>query len=242
MPQDVPCPLPPASWCRPSKPSSWALQAAAQAPAPCKASAAAHAAACTRAAPAGSQGPPPALNARPGPPPRVQNKADRALGWGGFDDEAADEEVTVVLHHVFDPDEFLADLSLATELEEDLKAECGKLGAVGGEPALGALPRAAVPRAGRRGAGCAALGPPGRACGVHGGSQGAGVLGRLSDTPGAQSARVARRWRGRRRPCPRHLPVSGCPAYHSGPGPCRAARHHRRRRPCCPSWLCLAAA
>jgi hypothetical protein len=66
------------------------------------------------------------------PCPSSQHKADKALGWDGFDDEAPDEQITVVLHHMFHPDDLLTDLNLAAELEEDLNAECGKLGKVGG--------------------------------------------------------------------------------------------------------------
>ncbi len=71
-------------------------------------------------------------------PPAAQHKADKALGWDGFDDEAPDEQITVVLHHMFHPDDFLEDVSLAAELEEDLNAECGKLGKVS-LPRWGAL-------------------------------------------------------------------------------------------------------
>ncbi|KAG2438123.1 hypothetical protein HXX76_005732 [Chlamydomonas incerta] len=52
----------------------------------------------------------------------------RALGWGGFDDRAPPERTTTVLMHMFAPDDFLDNMLLAEELEQDVRAECTKLG------------------------------------------------------------------------------------------------------------------
>lgn len=39
-------------------------------------------------------------------------------------------QVTVILHHMFHPTEFEEDLTLSSSLEDDVKAECAKLGVV----------------------------------------------------------------------------------------------------------------
>ncbi|GLI64813.1 hypothetical protein VaNZ11_008220 [Volvox africanus] len=54
----------------------------------------------------------------------------RALGWGGFDDKAPPEKTTAVLTQMFAPDDFLENMLLAEELEQDVRAECSKLGAI----------------------------------------------------------------------------------------------------------------
>ncbi|KAK9833990.1 hypothetical protein WJX81_001143 [Elliptochloris bilobata] len=57
-------------------------------------------------------------------------KAEKALGWGGFDDQVKATQVTVVLRNVFHPDDFVADPTLRDDLEGDMMSECAKLGAV----------------------------------------------------------------------------------------------------------------
>ncbi|GAX77606.1 hypothetical protein CEUSTIGMA_g5050.t1 [Chlamydomonas eustigma] len=57
-------------------------------------------------------------------------KLEKRLAWGGFDDKQPADKVTVILKHMFTPDEFLENFMLAEELESDVRAECGKLGAV----------------------------------------------------------------------------------------------------------------
>ncbi|KAG2450736.1 hypothetical protein HYH02_004574 [Chlamydomonas schloesseri] len=52
----------------------------------------------------------------------------RALGWAGFDDRAPPERTTAVLMYMFAPDDFLENMLLAEELEQDVRAECTKLG------------------------------------------------------------------------------------------------------------------
>ncbi|PNW70131.1 hypothetical protein CHLRE_17g707050v5 [Chlamydomonas reinhardtii] len=52
----------------------------------------------------------------------------RALGWAGFDDRAPPERTTTVLMHMFAPDDFLDNMLLTEELEQDVRAECSKLG------------------------------------------------------------------------------------------------------------------
>ncbi|GLC33273.1 hypothetical protein PLESTB_000352100 [Pleodorina starrii] len=54
----------------------------------------------------------------------------RALGWGGFDDKAPAEKTTAVLTQMFAPDDFLENMLLAEELEQDVRAECTKLGTI----------------------------------------------------------------------------------------------------------------
>lgn len=55
---------------------------------------------------------------------------DKALGWDGFDDRAKPTEVTVILKHMFHPDEFVGDPGVKTDLETDVAAECKKLGSI----------------------------------------------------------------------------------------------------------------
>ncbi|GFR48565.1 hypothetical protein Agub_g10467 [Astrephomene gubernaculifera] len=54
----------------------------------------------------------------------------RALGWGGFDDKAPPEKSTAVLSNMFAPDDFLENMLLAEELEQDVRSECAKLGGI----------------------------------------------------------------------------------------------------------------
>lgn len=60
---------------------------------------------------------------------RVLEKQEQSeLGWGGFDDVAPPTKTTVVLRHMFHPDEFAADFSLREQLEDDVTEEAAKLG------------------------------------------------------------------------------------------------------------------
>ncbi|KXZ50931.1 hypothetical protein GPECTOR_14g177 [Gonium pectorale] len=54
----------------------------------------------------------------------------RALGWGGFDDKASADKTTAVLSQMFAPDDFLENMLLAEELEQDVRSECTKLGVI----------------------------------------------------------------------------------------------------------------
>lgn len=54
----------------------------------------------------------------------------KLLGWGGFDDKLPAEKVTVVLRHMFEPDELLLDPDAVEQLEVDVSSECTKLGPV----------------------------------------------------------------------------------------------------------------
>jgi len=61
---------------------------------------------------------------------RVLEKQEQSeLGWGGFDDVAPPTKTTVVLRHMFHPDEFAADFTLQEQLEGDVTGEGAKLGA-----------------------------------------------------------------------------------------------------------------
>ncbi|KAL8052300.1 hypothetical protein ABFX02_06G201813 [Erythranthe guttata] len=56
---------------------------------------------------------------------RVERKM---LGWGGRDDSKVSIPAAVILRYMFTPAELRADENLHTELEEDIREECGKLG------------------------------------------------------------------------------------------------------------------
>ena len=60
----------------------------------------------------------------------AQDRLERRLGWGGFDDRLPPERVTVVLSGLFDPRELEATLGAAAELEREVAAECATFGAV----------------------------------------------------------------------------------------------------------------
>ncbi|MEW5300089.1 MAG: hypothetical protein WDW36_003045 [Sanguina aurantia] len=60
----------------------------------------------------------------------LERLEQRSLGWGGFDDKVPVEKVTVVLKHMYEPDELLGEPQAEDDLEDDIKAECGKLGVV----------------------------------------------------------------------------------------------------------------
>ena len=62
---------------------------------------------------------------------RVLEKQEQSeLGWGGFDDVAPAIRTTVVLRHMFHPDDFAADFALREQLEDDVTGEAAKLGAL----------------------------------------------------------------------------------------------------------------
>ncbi|KAJ4836478.1 hypothetical protein Tsubulata_043928 [Turnera subulata] len=61
---------------------------------------------------------------------KLKKVEDKMLGWGGRDDAKVSIPATVVLRHMFTPAEMRADESLCSELEVDVKEECGKLGPV----------------------------------------------------------------------------------------------------------------
>lgn len=61
---------------------------------------------------------------------KLKRVEDKILGWGGHDDSKVSIPTTIVLRHMFTPAEIRSDESLRPELEEDVKEECRKLGAV----------------------------------------------------------------------------------------------------------------
>ncbi|CAN1347242.1 HIV Tat-specific factor 1 homolog, partial [Linum perenne] len=61
---------------------------------------------------------------------KLKKVENRILGWGGRDDAKISIPSTVVLRYMFAPAEMRADENLCSELEEDVKEECSKLGPV----------------------------------------------------------------------------------------------------------------
>ncbi|GLT95574.1 hypothetical protein SLE2022_132480 [Rubroshorea leprosula] len=61
---------------------------------------------------------------------KLKKVEDKMLGWGGLDDAKVTIAATVVLRNLFTPAEMRADENLRSELEEDVKEECAKLGPV----------------------------------------------------------------------------------------------------------------
>ncbi|CAN0859908.1 HIV Tat-specific factor 1 [Linum grandiflorum] len=61
---------------------------------------------------------------------KLKKVENRILGWGGRDDAKVSIPSTVVLRYMFAPAEMRADENLCSELEEDIKEECSKLGPV----------------------------------------------------------------------------------------------------------------
>ncbi|KAL3520444.1 hypothetical protein ACH5RR_018593 [Cinchona calisaya] len=59
---------------------------------------------------------------------KLQHLEHKMLGWGGRDDAKVLIPATVILRYMFTPDEIRADENLCSELEEDVKDECSKLG------------------------------------------------------------------------------------------------------------------
>ncbi|XVF30227.1 hypothetical protein REPUB_Repub16aG0039300 [Reevesia pubescens] len=61
---------------------------------------------------------------------KLKKVEERMLSWGGRDDAKVTIPATVVLRNMFAPAEMRADENLSSELEEDIKEECVKLGPV----------------------------------------------------------------------------------------------------------------
>ncbi|CAI9754515.1 unnamed protein product [Fraxinus pennsylvanica] len=61
---------------------------------------------------------------------KLQKVERKMLGWGGHDDSKLLVPATVILRYMFTPAELRADENLYSELEEDVRDECGKLGPV----------------------------------------------------------------------------------------------------------------
>ncbi|KAL1340059.1 hypothetical protein AAHE18_U090700 [Arachis hypogaea] len=59
---------------------------------------------------------------------KLKKVEDKMLGWGGRDDGKVLIPATVILRYMFTPAEMRADENLRSELEEDVKDECTKLG------------------------------------------------------------------------------------------------------------------
>ncbi|XP_042034328.1 splicing factor U2AF-associated protein 2-like isoform X1 [Salvia splendens] len=59
---------------------------------------------------------------------KLHKVEQKMLGWGGRDDSKVSMPATVLLRYMFTPAEMRADESLHSELEEDVRDECGKLG------------------------------------------------------------------------------------------------------------------
>lgn len=51
---------------------------------------------------------------------QANRQEDKALGWGGWDDKVDPKKCTVIMKHLFEPDELLAEAKAVTELEEDI--------------------------------------------------------------------------------------------------------------------------
>lgn len=60
----------------------------------------------------------------------VAAQESRALDWAGWDDDLKPEQITVVMKHVFHPDEFIEDPELEDDLKKDILGEASKLGVV----------------------------------------------------------------------------------------------------------------
>ncbi|KAI3459105.1 hypothetical protein Pfo_015768 [Paulownia fortunei] len=59
---------------------------------------------------------------------KLQKVEQKMLGWGGRDDAKVSIPAAVILRYMFTPAELRADENLRSELEEDVRDECGKLG------------------------------------------------------------------------------------------------------------------
>ncbi|XP_011077112.1 splicing factor U2AF-associated protein 2 isoform X3 [Sesamum indicum] len=59
---------------------------------------------------------------------KLQKVEQKMLGWGGRDDAKVSIPATVILRYMFTPAELRAEEDLRSELEEDVRDECGKLG------------------------------------------------------------------------------------------------------------------
>ncbi|KAF5838671.1 hypothetical protein DUNSADRAFT_2435 [Dunaliella salina] len=60
----------------------------------------------------------------------IVQRQEQRLGWGGYDDKAPPEKVTVIIYHMFGPKELSEDLEAAEDLEKEVLAEATKLGPV----------------------------------------------------------------------------------------------------------------
>ncbi|KAL4426855.1 hypothetical protein ABPG77_006641 [Micractinium sp. CCAP 211/92] len=61
---------------------------------------------------------------------KLEKLERQALGWSGFDDALKPQQVTVILKHLFSPEEFIENPLGKEELEADVRSECAKLGKV----------------------------------------------------------------------------------------------------------------
>ncbi|XP_054823905.1 splicing factor U2AF-associated protein 2-like [Prosopis cineraria] len=61
---------------------------------------------------------------------KLKRVEEKMLGWGGRDDAKVSIPATIILRYMFTPTELRADENLRSELEEDVKGECVKLGPV----------------------------------------------------------------------------------------------------------------
>ncbi|XP_042400083.1 splicing factor U2AF-associated protein 2-like isoform X2 [Zingiber officinale] len=61
---------------------------------------------------------------------KLKRVEDKILGWGGHDDSKVQIPATVILRNMFTPAELRDDETLQPELEQDVREECSKLGAV----------------------------------------------------------------------------------------------------------------
>ncbi len=60
----------------------------------------------------------------------IVQRQEQRLGWGGYDDKAPPEKVTVIIRYMFGPGELSEDLGAVEELEKEVLAEATKLGPV----------------------------------------------------------------------------------------------------------------
>eukprot|EP00983_Pelagomonas_calceolata_P016585 523586-Pelagomonas_calceolata.AAC.2 len=60
----------------------------------------------------------------------IVQRQEQRLGWGGYDDKAPPEKVTVIIYHMFGPKELSEDAEAAEDLEKEVLAEATKLGPV----------------------------------------------------------------------------------------------------------------
>ncbi|KAF7817725.1 splicing factor U2AF-associated protein 2 [Senna tora] len=61
---------------------------------------------------------------------KLKRVEEKMLGWSGRDDAKVSIPATIILRYMFTPAEIRADENLRSELEEDIKEECLKLGPV----------------------------------------------------------------------------------------------------------------
>lgn len=56
------------------------------------------------------------------------NRAEKLLGWGGFDDHLSAHKITVILKNMFLPEDLKNGIITKEELKQDVTMECEKLG------------------------------------------------------------------------------------------------------------------